>query len=77
VCWEEGILRFFDPVEERYLRSHEEDVSRAATAEVQAEEERTSRMAAEARAQEETAARETVEARVVELEEELRRLRGD
>jgi len=34
-------------------------------------------MAAEARAQEETAARETAEARVVELEEELRRLRGD
>ena len=52
-------------------------VSRAATAEVQAEEERTSRMAAEARAQEETAARGTAEARVVELEEELRRLRGD
>ena len=49
VCWEEGMLRFFDPLTESYLRSHEEDAGRAATA----------------------------EARMAELEEELRRLRGE
>ena len=77
------MLRFFDPVTESYLRSHEEDVSRV-------EEERAGRMAAEARTLEEAAARGTAEAcaeavegragiaeaRVAELEEELRRLRG-
>ena len=42
VCWEDGMLRFFDPVTESYLRSHEEDVDRV-------DEERAGRMAAEAR----------------------------
>ena len=70
VCWEEGLLRFFDPVGESYLRSHEEDVGRVETAEVRAEEERTGRMAAETRAV-------TAESRVAELEAELRRLRGE
>ena len=76
VCWEEGMLRFFDPVTESYLRSHEE-------AEARVNEERASRMAAEARAREESTARgmaesraETAEARAAELEAELRRLRG-
>ena len=77
VCWEDGMLRFFDPRTESYLRSHKEDVGRVETAEVRVEEERVGRMAAEARAQEEAAARGTAEARVGELEEELRRLRGE
>ena len=91
VCWEDGMLRFFDPVTETYLRSHEEDIGRAGDAEVRAEEERAARMAAEARAQEEAAARGTAEARageeeaarlaaearMAEMEEELRRLRGE
>ena len=63
VCWEDGMLRFFDPVAESYLRSHEEDADRV-------DEERAGRMAAEARAG-------AAEARVVELEEELRRLRNE
>ena len=63
VCWEEGMLRFFDPRTENYLRSHEEDSGRA-------DEERAGRMAAEARA-------ESAESRVTELEAELRRLRGE
>ncbi len=63
VCWEEGMLRFFDPLTESYLRSHEEDAGRAATAEARAEEEEAARLAAEAR--------------MAELEEELRRLRGE
>ena len=56
LCWEDGMLRFFDPVTESYLLAHEE--------------ERAGRMAAEARAG-------TAESRVAELEEELRRLRGE
>ena len=43
VCWEDGRLRFFDPVTESYLGSHEEAESRA-------EEERAGRVAAESRA---------------------------
>ena len=70
VCWEDGMLRFFDPLTESYLRSHEEDVGRA-------DEERAGRMASETRAREEAAARGTAEARVAELEAELRRLCGE
>ena len=70
VCWEEEMLRFFDPVSERYLRSHEE-------AETHAREEETARRRAEARTQEEAAARGRAEARATELEAELRRLRGE
>ena len=33
VCWEEGMLRFSDPVAESYLRTHEEDVGRAGAVE--------------------------------------------
>ena len=77
VCWEDGRLRFFDPVTETYLYSHEEErtgrtaaESRAEDAESRAEQERVERMAAEARA-------EDAEARAAELEAELRRLRGE
>ena len=90
VCWEDGRLRFFDPVTESYLRSHEEDVTRAeeehagrlaaqaraGTAEARAEEERANRMAAQARAEEERAGRVAAEAHLEGLEAELRRLRG-
>ena len=75
VCWEEGMLRFFDPVTDSYLRSHQEDAARAEIAEARAREE-TDLSRAEARAREETTARERAEARVAELEAELRRLRG-
>ena len=70
VCWEDGMLRFFDPVTASYLRSHEDDAGRADIAENHADEERAGRMAAESRADE-------AESRVAELEAELRRLRGD
>ena len=77
VCWEEGMLRFFDPVTETYLSSHEETQARAGAAEARVDEERAGRMAAETRAQEEAAARRRAEARAAELEAELRRLRGE
>ncbi len=70
VCWEVGMLRFFDPGTESYLDTHEEERAarlaaqfRAGTAEARAEEERTGRVAAEAR--------------LAELEAELRRMRGE
>ncbi len=44
VCWEDGRLRFFDPVTESHLGSHEEAESRA-------DEERGGRVAAESRAE--------------------------
>ncbi len=80
VCWEEGMLRFFDPVTESYLRSHEEAVglvdeeragrlaaeSRAGAAEARAQEEAAARGTAEARAGEEEAARLAAQARAEE-----------
>ena len=70
LCWEEGMLRFFDSQTESYLRTHDESEARAG-------EERAGRMAAESRAEEERADRMAAESRVVELESELRRLRGE
>ena len=84
VCWEEGRLRFFDPVTENYLRTYED-------AEARAEEERTERAAAESRAHtaenraedaealaaQERSERLAAESRAAELEDELRRLRGE
>lgn len=47
--WDDGDLRFWDPIAERWLLSHEEEKERA----------------------------DIAEARLAELEEELRRLRGE
>ena len=66
VCWEEGMLRFFDPVTESYLRSHQEDAGRAETAEARTQEEASARSRAEARTQEEAAARDRAEAHAQE-----------
>ncbi len=84
VCWEDGRLRFFDPVTESYLYSHEEErtgrtaaESRAEDAEARAERERADRLAAESRAEEERAERLAAESRAAELEAELRRIRGE
>ena len=70
VCWEDGRLRSFDPVTESYLGSHEEAESRA-------DEERAGRVAAESRVEEERTERLAAESRAAELEDELRRLRGE
>ena len=63
VCWGEGRLRFFDPLTESYLGTHDE--------------ERAGRIAAEARVGIAEARADTAEARVAELEAELRRLDGE
>ena len=76
VCWEDGILRFFDPLTERYLDTHEEERAGRMAAQARAEEERAGRISAQTHAREEEAARLAAEARMAELEDELRRLRG-
>ena len=35
VCWEDGMLRFFDPLAESYLRSHDEAEARVAELEAE------------------------------------------
>ena len=66
LCWEDGLLRFWDPVGQRYLTTDLEE--RAARREAEA-----ARAEAEARVREAEAARADAEARIRELEEELRR----
>ena len=70
VCWDEGMLRFFDPLTQSYLRSHEESETHAreeaaarSRAETHAREEAAARSRAEARTQEEAAARSRAESR--------------
>ena len=75
ICWEDGQLRWWDPVAERYLETHNEEAEARIA-------EREARIAAEAQS---TAERETriaeqeartaAEARVRELEDELERYR--
>ena len=84
VCWEGRHLRFYDPVEERYLPTPREEVERAAeeragrlVAEGRAESAMRRAGVAEERAEEEHAGRLNAESRVAELEAELRRLRGE
>ena len=62
LCWEEGILRFYDPDAGRYLRTHAEDVARADEA--------------EARANEEAARANEAEAELLRLRERLEELGG-
>ena len=61
--WEEGRLRFYDPVSGRWLENNAESIARA-------ESEYNARVAAEARA-------DAAEARMAEMEAELQRLRGE
>ena len=50
VCWEDGMLRFFDPVSESYLDTHEEERSARLAAQARAREEEAARLAAQTRA---------------------------
>ncbi len=75
--WEDGELRFWDPVKGDWLLSHDEEQGRRLAAESRADEERAARIAAEARTEEERSGRVAVEARLAELETELRPIRGE
>ncbi len=68
--WEEGRLRFYDPVSGRWLENNAESLARAEVAEARVE-------ATEALAKSEREARIAAESRVAEMEAELRRLRGE
>ena len=63
LCWDNGRLRYFDPAAGAWLLNREE--------------EQAARVAAQAAVQAERTARQAAEARVLELEEELNRLRGE
>ena len=75
--WDNGELRYWDPVAENWLLNHEEDrVGRL--------EERAGRLAAEERAEaaesraaQDRAARQAAESRLAELQAQLRQLRGE
>ena len=73
LCWENGELRWWDPVAARYLETHAEEANARRAAEVRAETERTARLAAESLAETERAARLAAESRIRQLEEEQRR----
>ena len=73
LCWEDGQLRWWDPVERRYLRTHDDEAEGRIIAEAQRDDaqaqrdgERQARVTAEAEAAE-------AHARIRQLEEELHR----
>ena len=74
LCWEEGQLRWWDPVAQEYLETHDEQAEGRIAEREGRIVEREGRIAAEARADSEREARIRAEVRVRELEEELRRL---
>ena len=69
--WEEGRLRFYDPVGGRWLQNMEETSVARESAEAAVETERLARESAEAAVETERLARESAEARLAELEAEL------
>ncbi len=66
VCWEEGLLRFYNPETEDYLRSHQEAEARAEAETLRAEREAAARRA-------ETIRAERAEAEARRLRERLER----
>ena len=63
ICWDDGQLQFYDPMAERYLPTHAEDLE--------------GRLAAESRAEAAESRAEAAELRNDQLEAEIRRLRGE
>ena len=52
LCWEQGLLRWWDPVARRYLLTHLDEITNREEAERQADQERQARLAAEKRIRE-------------------------
>ncbi len=76
LCWEDGELRFWNPVNRSYLASYDEVLAYGRAAESARAEAESARAEAESARAEAESARAEAEARVRELEEELRRYRG-
>ena len=64
--WDNGDLRFWDPVAENWLLNHEEDHTGRLAAESRADQEQAARQAAESRAIQEQAARQAAESRATQ-----------
>ena len=77
IRWHDGRLEWYDPETGRHIVTLAAERATRMQAEARATDERTTRIQAEARADDERAARTAAEARSRELEEELRRLRGE
>jgi hypothetical protein len=84
LCWEHGQLRFYDPVAQLYLLTHDEEAQARITAEVFRDSAEAQRITAEAQRDSAEAQRDAerqahigteaeYQARIRELEEELRR----
>ena len=83
IWWDDGIIRFRDPITGEFLRMPEAEREarqdaeyKAEAAELQAESERQARQRAESQTESERQARQDAEARMAEMEAELIRLRG-
>ncbi len=70
ICWEYGHLRWYDPVAQRYLLSHDEEAEARAAAEA-------ARIAEEAALIAEREARVTAEAMLAEAQERVRQLENE
>ena len=73
LCWDNGRLRFYNPVAGGYIHNLAEAEARGDAAEARAETEQLARQDAEARAETEPLARQAAEAEVQRLREHLRR----
>ena len=73
LCWEEGELRWYDPVAERYLPTHADTWAAYLAAHAAEIAEREARIAAEDQRDREREARIAAEARIRQLEEQLGR----
>lgn len=70
VCWEHGLLRWYDPAMERYLLTHDEEADGRIAAEAALTDAQQGRIAAERQRDAERAARLALEERVRQLEAE-------
>ena len=73
LCWEYGQLRWYDPVSQTYLLTHDESEEQRIAAETQRDAEREVRLTAETQLNAERDARIAAESRAQQLEQELRR----
>lgn len=72
VCWEYGELRWYDPVTDRYLRTHADEVERAESAEAERDRAQVERDYAQAERDQEAAARREAEAELDRLRRRLK-----
>ena len=77
VCWERGSLRFYDPISQGYLLTHDEEAGRADYEASRADAEAALRERAEERVNREAALRERAEGEIARLRARLQELGED